>query len=43
MTALGWTFLTLSLGFVVGLCVWCYHRVLTAPSEIERPPDLLGG
>jgi len=43
MTVLGWTILVLSHGIVVGLTAWCYYRVLTAPEEIERPPDTLGG
>jgi hypothetical protein len=30
MTALGWLFLTLSLGFVWCLTVWCYYKVFTA-------------
>lgn len=43
MTPLGWVFLICSLSFVWGLMFWCYHRVLTAPGEIEKPPDMLGG
>ncbi len=43
MTSLGWTFLIVSLVFVWGLTGWCFYRVLTAPGEIERPPDSLGG
>ncbi len=37
MTALGWTFMVLSLSFVVGLVVWCYAKVL------RLPPDNNGG
>jgi hypothetical protein len=43
MTPIGWTFLIVSLTFVWGLTGWCYYRVLTAPGEIEPPPDSLGG
>jgi hypothetical protein len=43
MTPLGWVFLCLSLTFVWGLVGWCFFKVLTAPGEIEKPPDLLGG
>ncbi len=43
MTPLGWIFLLLSLAFVWGLAGWCYVKVLTAPREIEKPPDSLGG
>lgn len=34
---LGWTFMILSLVFVVGLTAWCYKRVLSAPSEPAKP------
>ncbi|HEX5758644.1 MAG TPA: hypothetical protein VF121_05580 [Thermoanaerobaculia bacterium] len=43
MTPLGWVFLIVSLTFVWGLTGWCFYRVLTAPREIEQPPELLGG
>ncbi|GMU64349.1 MAG: hypothetical protein AMXMBFR36_06230 [Acidobacteriota bacterium] len=43
MTTLGWVFLIASLTFVWGLTGYCFYRVLTAPGEIERPPDSLGG
>lgn len=43
MTTAGWIFLTVSLTFVWGLTIWTYHKVLTVPGEIERPPDSLGG
>ena len=33
MTAGGWVFLFSSLGFVWGLTVWCYYKVLTAPEK----------
>lgn len=37
MTALGWTFMVLSLAFVWGLTGWCFYRVFTLPPEM--PPD----
>jgi hypothetical protein len=43
MTALGWVFLLASTALVWGLTGWCFYRVLTAPGEIEKPPDSLGG
>ncbi len=43
MTTLGWVFLIASLTFVWGLTGYCFYRVMTAPGEIERPPDSLGG
>ncbi len=43
MTPLGWVFLLASTAFVWGLTIWCFYKVLTAPREIEKPPDLLGG
>ncbi len=43
MTPLGWMFLLGSLAFVWSLTIWCYKKALTAPREIEKPPDLLGG
>jgi hypothetical protein len=43
MTLLGWLFLIASLAFVWGLTGWCFYRVVTAPGEIETPPDTLGG
>lgn len=32
----GWIFLAASLGFVWGLTLWCFYRVL---SVREEPPD----
>ncbi|MGA7616186.1 MAG: hypothetical protein WBX15_13510 [Thermoanaerobaculia bacterium] len=43
MTIGGWLFLTLSLGFVWGLCGWCFYRVIKGGAKIEQPPDSLGG
>ncbi len=44
MTALGWTFLIVSLAFVWGLAGWCFYRVLThGDGSITEPPDSLGG
>jgi hypothetical protein len=31
MTALGWTFMIGSAGFVWSLTIWCFYRVLSAP------------
>jgi hypothetical protein len=42
MTSGGWIFMLVSVGFVVGLVIYCYYRVLTAPKEIVEPPDALG-
>ena len=41
----GWITMLLALGFVWGLTIWCYYRILTAPSEKEvtQPPASLGG
>ena len=36
LTPLGWTFMIVSLTFVVGLTAWCYMRVLTAPAEAPK-------
>lgn len=33
MTAWGWTFMTVSLTFVVGLVIWCYAKVLRDPND----------
>jgi hypothetical protein len=43
MNPLGWVFLLASTAFVWGLTGWCFYKVLTAPGEIEKPPDSLGG
>lgn len=43
MNGLGWTFMIVSVSFVVGLCVWCYWRVLTAPpGDRAEPPAGFG-
>jgi hypothetical protein len=36
MTFLGWLFLAVSLAFVWGLTLWCYYKVLTAPTEPSK-------
>lgn len=36
MTATGWIFMTVSLGFVLSLAAFCYWRVLTSPDQ--TPP-----
>jgi len=36
MTWAGWTLMILSCGFVVGLAVFCYSRVLRAPRLEEH-------
>jgi hypothetical protein len=38
MTTLGWMFMITSLGFVWGLVLWCYKKVLSAPTA---PPQQL--
>lgn len=43
MNALGWLFLILSTVFVWGLTIWCFYKVLTVRTPIEKPPDSLGG
>lgn len=39
MTTAGFLSMVFSLVFVVGLCSWCYYRVLTAPSPPAEPFD----
>lgn len=36
MSTTGCVLMVLSLCFVVGLAIWCYYRVLTAPTP---PPE----
>ena len=36
MTTAGWIFLVASLGFVWGLTIWCYVKLLSSP---EPPPE----
>lgn len=45
MTALGWLFMGASVAFVTTLLVWCYQKILSAPSadHVVKPPDSLGG
>lgn len=43
MTAAGWLFMVCSLGFVLSLLVFCFHRVLARPEAADRerrPPDV---
>ncbi|MBP7745459.1 MAG: hypothetical protein KA383_04950 [Phycisphaerae bacterium] len=43
MTAAGWLFMVCSLGFVLLLVVFCFHRVLSTPAAADRedtPPDV---
>ena len=43
MTPAGWIFMTCSLGFVLGLTVFCFQRVLSRPAASEHmhaPPDI---
>jgi hypothetical protein len=35
MTPLGWVFMVVSVGFVWGLCGWCFFKVLS----YEEPPN----
>ena len=35
MTLPAIVFMTLSVGFVTGLCAWCYWKVLSAPEVPE--------
>jgi hypothetical protein len=37
MTALGWVFMILSVGFVWVLTGWCFYRVLTLPPTETIP------
>lgn len=36
MTLAGWVFMICSIGFVVSLIVFCFHRVLTTPSSAKN-------
>jgi len=40
VTPLGWIFMFASLGFVWGLTLWCYRKILAAPEppaeEVEH-------
>ncbi len=38
MTVTGWIFMLVSLGFVWGLVIWCYARILRLPpKEVPKP------
>ena len=39
MTPLGWLFMIVSVGFVVGLTLWCYAKVLTLPTDPRELKD----
>jgi hypothetical protein len=41
MTIGGWIWMVVSLGFVWGLVIWAYRKVLTSPAE-EKTPSGLG-
>ncbi len=43
-TALGWTFMIVSVAFVVLLTFWCFYKVLTVPhpEDEARPPAGFG-
>lgn len=36
MTPAGWLVMLLSVGFVLGLTVFCFYRVLRTPKSIEH-------
>lgn len=43
MTTAGWIFMLCSCGFVTGLVVYCYYRVLTTPrttTHMHAPLDI---
>jgi flagellar biogenesis protein FliO len=43
MTPLGWTFMFMSIGFVLGLVLFCFYRVLTKPNaanHMHAPLDI---
>jgi hypothetical protein len=37
MTPLGWLFLIVSLGFVWGLALWCFYKVLSTHEPPSEP------
>ncbi len=43
MTAAGWIFMGVSIGFVVALTAFCFVRVLRRPVGSRRPADSSGG
>jgi choline-glycine betaine transporter len=43
VTTAGWIFMLTSVGFVWGLMIWCFSKVLTSAKTIQKPPDSLGG
>ena len=36
MTSVGWVMMIVSVGFVVGLALFCFYRVLTTPEAQEH-------
>lgn len=36
MTSAGWVFMLCSVGFVLGLMLYCFRRVLTRPAAAEH-------
>ena len=36
MSAGGWIFMISSVGFVVGLCAYCFYTILTKPSTTDQ-------
>lgn len=42
LTALGWTFMLLSIGGVCTLAFWCFKKVLFPPHEEPKLPPGLG-
>jgi hypothetical protein len=35
MSALGWVFMLVSWGFILGLAIYCFYRVLAMPRDRE--------
>ena len=35
MTAMGWIFILLSWGFIIGLAGFCFHRIFSQPAESQ--------
>ncbi len=38
MTTAGWITMFVALGFVWGLVIWCYRRILRSPQDEKVPP-----
>lgn len=41
MTTYGWVLMFVSMGFVIGLFMFCFYRVLTTPKNKEHMPGPL--